>query len=116
MILLCSGVAAHTHIAEYAGGAALCGAVNALGRALAVELGPRGIRVNVLAPGLILDTAIEYNLEAEKAVELGLHWLAQIPLARPGTPEHLADAAHFLATCDHASGQLLEIDGAWTAT
>jgi len=116
VILLCSGVAAHTHIAEYAGGAALCGAVNALGRALAVELGPRGIRVNVLAPGLILDTAIEYNLEAEKAVELGLHWLAQIPLARPGTPEHLADAAHFLATCDHASGQLLEIDGAWTAT
>ena len=45
-----------------------------------------------------------------------MHWLAQIPLARPGTPEHLADAAHFLATCNYASGQLLEIDGAWTAT
>lgn len=116
VILLCSGIAARAHIPEYAGGAALCGAVNALGRALAVELAPRGIRVNVLAPGLILGTAIEYNLDEEKALELGLHWLAQIPLGRPGTPEHLADAAYFLATCDYASGQLLEIDGAWTAT
>ena len=115
-ILLCSGIAARAHIPEYAGGAALCGAVNALGRALAVELGPRGIRVNVLAPGLILGTAIEYNLEAERAAELGMHWLAQIPLGRPGNPEHLADAAYFLATCEYVSGQLLEIDGAWTAT
>jgi NAD(P)-dependent dehydrogenase (short-subunit alcohol dehydrogenase family) len=116
VILLCSGIAARAHIPEYAGGAALCGAVNALGRALAVELGPRGIRVNVLAPGLILGTPIEYNLDEEKALELGMHWLAQIPLGRPGTPEHLADAACFLAICDYASGQLLEIDGAWTAT
>ena len=72
--------------------------------------------IKVLAPGLILGTAIEYNLEAEKALELGLHWLAQIPLGHPGTAEHLAEAAHFLATCNYASGQLLEIDGAWTAT
>ena len=116
VILLCSGVAARAHIPEYAGGAALCGAVNALGRALAVELGPRGIRVNVLAPGLILGTAIEYNLDEEKTLELGIQWLSQIPLRRPGAPEHLADAAYFLATCEHASGQLLEVDGAWTAT
>ncbi len=115
-ILLCSGVAARTHVREYAGGAALCGAVNALGRALAVELGPRRIRVNVLSPGFILGTAIEFNLDEEKALELGIHWLAQIPLERPGNPEHLAEAAYCLATCEYASGQLLEIDGAWTAT
>ena len=63
VIMLCSGVADRTHVPEYAGGAALCGAVNALGRALAVELAPRGIRVNVLSPGFIVGTQIDFNLE-----------------------------------------------------
>jgi NAD(P)-dependent dehydrogenase (short-subunit alcohol dehydrogenase family) len=72
--------------------------------------------VNVLAPGLVLGTAIEFNLEGEKAVEFVKHSLAHIPLGRHGTPEHLADAAYFLATCEYASGQILEVDGAWTAT
>ena len=116
VIMLCSGVADRTHVPEYAGGAALCGAVNALGRALAVELGPRGIRVNVLSPGFIVGTQIEFNLEGEKVIDLVKGWIGSIPLGRPGSPEDMAEAAYFFATCEFASGQTIDVDGAWTAT
>ena len=116
VIMLCSGVADRTHVPEYAGGAALCGAVNALGRALAVELGPRGIRVNVLSPGFIVGTQIEFNLEQDKAIEFVKRSIASTPLGRPGSPEDLAEAAYFFATCEFASGQTIDVDGAWTAT
>jgi NAD(P)-dependent dehydrogenase (short-subunit alcohol dehydrogenase family) len=91
-------------------------AVNALGRALAVELGPRGIRVNVLSPGFIVGTQIEFNLEQEKAIEFVKRSIASTPLGRPGSPEDMAEAAYFFATCEYASGQTIEVDGAWTAT
>jgi len=116
VILLCSGVADKTHVEEYSGGSALCGAVNAMGRNLAVELGPRGIRVNVLSPGFIGSTEIDFNLAGEKAIAFVKRSIARTPLGRPGTPQALADAALFLATCDFASGQVLEVDGGWTAT
>jgi len=116
VIMLCSGVADRTHVPEYAGGAALCGAVNALGRALAVELGPRGIRVNVLSPGFIVGTQIEFNLEQEKAIEFVKRSIASTPLGRPGSPEDMAEAAYFFATCEFASGQTIDVDGAWTAS
>jgi NAD(P)-dependent dehydrogenase (short-subunit alcohol dehydrogenase family) len=116
VIMLCSGVADRTHVPEYAGGAALCGAVNALGRALAVELGPRGIRVNVLSPGFIVGTQIEFNLEQDKAIEFVKRSIASTPLGRPGSPEDMAEAAYFFATCEFASGQTIDVDGAWTAT
>jgi NAD(P)-dependent dehydrogenase (short-subunit alcohol dehydrogenase family) len=116
VIMLCSGVADRTHVTEYAGGTALCGAVNALGRALAVELGPRGIRVNVLSPGFIVGTQIDFNLEGERVIDLVKGWIGSIPLGRPGSPEDMAEAAYFFATCEYASGQTIEVDGAWTAT
>jgi NAD(P)-dependent dehydrogenase (short-subunit alcohol dehydrogenase family) len=116
VIMLCSGIADRTHVPEYAGGSALCGAVNALGRALAVELGPRGIRVNVLSPGFIVGTQIEFNLEGQKAVDFVKRSIAGVPLGRPGTPEDMAEAAYFFATCEYASGQTIEVDGGWTAT
>ena len=116
VIMLCSGIADRTHVPEYAGGAALCGAVNALGRALAVELGPRGIRVNVLSPGFIVGTQIEFNLEGQKAIDFVQRSIACTPLGRPGRPEDMAEAAYFFATCEFASGQTIEVDGAWTAT
>ena len=116
VIMLCSGVADRTHVTEYAGGTALCGAVNALGRALAVELGPRGIRVNVLSPGFIVGTQIDFNLEGERVIDLVKGWIGSIPLGRPGSPEDMAEAAYFFATCEYASGQTIDVDGAWTAT
>jgi NAD(P)-dependent dehydrogenase (short-subunit alcohol dehydrogenase family) len=116
VILLCSGIADRAHVPEYAGGAAICGAVNAMGRSLAVELGPRGIRVNVLSPGFIGGTEIDFNLEGEKAIAFVKRSIASTPLGRPGKPEDLADAALFLATCEFATGQVVEVDGGWTAT
>jgi len=118
VIILCSGIAAGAYVPDYSGGAALCGAVNALGRQLAVELAPRGIRVNVLSPGLIQDTAIESNLTPDPA-RLTAFWndtLARIPARRAGTPAEAAEAAYFLATCGYASGVVLDVDGGWTAT
>ena len=116
VIMLCSGIADRAHVPEYAGGSALCGAVNALGRALAVELGPRGIRVNVLSPGFIVGTQIEFNLGQDEAIKFVTRSIASVPLGRPGRPEDMAEAAYFFATCEYASGQTIDVDGAWTAT
>ncbi len=115
-IMLCSGIAADAHVNDYAGGAALCGAVNGMGKSLAVDLGPRGIRVNVLSPGFIFGTTIDINIEG-KAVEKFVHEsIASTPLGKPGLPPSLADAAMFMATCEFLSGQVIDVDGGWTAT
>lgn len=115
VILLCSGVAGQAGLANYSGGSALCGAVNALGRALAVELGPRGIRVNVLSPGLIAGTAIKSNLAPNEQASFLSRTLERIPMHRPGRPGDIAEAAMFLVTCEYANGMVPEIDGGWTA-
>lgn len=114
-ILLCSGVAGHAALVNYAGGAGLCGAVNAMGRSLAVELAPKGIRVNVLSPGLTRDTGIDWQVAPENIDAFMGQILSRIPLKRPGTAREMADAAFFLATCGYASGMVLDIDGGWTA-
>jgi NAD(P)-dependent dehydrogenase (short-subunit alcohol dehydrogenase family) len=116
VILLCSGIADRAHVPEYAGGAAICGAVNAMGRNLAVELAPRGIRVNVLSPGFIVGTDIQFNLEGEKAIAFVKRSIAETPLGHPGKPEDMADAALYLATSEFVSGQVIEVDGGWTAS
>ncbi len=115
-IILCSGIAAAAYVPEYSGGAALCGAVNALGKNLAVELAPRGIRVNVLSPGLVEGTDIKNNLPPEKLAAFWESTVNAIPARRAGTARDTADAAHFLATCGYASGIVIDVDGGWTAT
>lgn len=79
-----------------------------LTRAAALELGPRGIRVNAISPGLI-DTG---GLSTRWPEGVG-RWRANAPLGRLGTPEDIADAALFLAS-DAArwiSGSNLVVDG-----
>ena len=117
VIMLCSGIAARAAIPNYAGGAGLCGAVNSMGRALALELAPRGIRVNVLSPGLILEESEASRLASrEPQNEMILGFIRdRIPLHRPGRPDDIADAAMFLATCEYATGMVLDVDGGWTA-
>ena len=116
VILLCSGVAGQVGLPRYSGGSALCGAVNAMGRALTVELAEKGIRVNVLAPGHIDDTAIESNLALDEALEFQKEMLGRIPMHRAGKSVDMAEAAHFLATCEYANGVVLDVDGGWTAS
>lgn len=70
------------------------GAVLTWTRSLARELGPRGVRVNAVAPGLILGTAFHAtHTTAESAAAT----VAGIPLGRAGTPDDVARAVAFLA-------------------
>ena len=88
--------------------AASKGAINAFTRALAVELAPRKIRVNCVAPGVI-----ETEMSADVRERSGDTVLARILLRRYGKPQEIADAVWFLAS-SHASyvtGQVLTIDG-----
>ena len=83
-------------------------AVISLTKSLAKELGPSGIRVNCVAPGVI-DTDMNAHLGAETMADLS----DQTPLCRIGEPKEVAEAILFLAS-DKASfitGQTLTVDG-----
>lgn len=84
------------------------GAVDAFTKSLAKELGPSGIRVNAVSPGLILtDMCSGYSDEDLKVLA------GETPLGRNGTPEDVAKAVAFLAS-DNASfitGQILGVNG-----
>jgi len=86
------------------------GGMRMLMRDLSVELGPLGITVNNIAPGAIA-TPINTKLMADKSQLDAL--LANIPLARMGTPEEVAGVALFLASDDGAyvTGSTYFIDG-----
>ncbi len=86
------------------------GAVLTWTRFLAKELGPRGVRVNAVAPGLILGTRFhQIHTTAESAAAS----IAQIPLGRAGTPEDVARAVAFLAAeyDGFITGATLDING-----
>jgi 3-oxoacyl-[acyl-carrier protein] reductase len=88
--------------------AASKGAVNSFTRALAVEVAPRGITVNAVAPGVI---ATEMS---ERIVERGGdEVLKRILLRRLGAPEDVAYAVVFLASryADYITGEILHVDG-----
>jgi 3-oxoacyl-[acyl-carrier protein] reductase len=80
----------------------------ALAKTAARELGAFGVRVNVVAPGLI-ETAMTANLPAE-AKERSV---AETVLGRAGTPEDVAAAVLYLssAMAGHVTGQVLRVDG-----
>ena len=84
------------------------GAVIALTQALARELGPSGIRVNAVSPGMI-DTEMNAHLSAEDKAALA----EDTPLGRIGTPEEVAQAILFLAEADFVTGQNLPVNGGY---
>jgi len=87
------------------------GAVDAITRTLAKELGPRNIRVNAINPGMVETEGViaaGFNEgEFRKGVE------AQTPLGRIGQPDDIAPAAVFLASSDakYITGETLRIAG-----
>ena len=88
--------------------AASKGAINAFTRALAVELAPRKINVNCVAPGVI-DTQMSADLREAADADVK----ARILLRRYGRPEDVAYAVWFLASsyADYVTGQVWSIDG-----
>ena len=82
------------------------GAVIALTKALAKELGPSGIRVNCVAPGVIL-TDMCANVAPEVLEELA----EEAPVGRNGTPEDVARVVESLADAEFVTGQVLGVSG-----
>src|SRR5688572_19799459 len=82
-------------------------------RALARELGSRGITVNCVAPGFIATDMTDQLPDAQKAA-----LLAQIPLGRLGSPQEIADAVAFLASprAAYITGTEMHVNGGMLMT
>ncbi len=87
-------------------------ALEALVRYLAVELGPRGIRVNAVSGGVVETGALEHFPNREEMVEIG----GRNPAGRIVTPEDIAGAVCFLCGPDAEMirGQVLVVDGGFS--
>lgn len=102
-------------------GASVYGATKAatrsMVRTLAVELAPRGIRINAVCPGLI-DTEVRGRIGiSDESMKAAREQLVQsIPMKRMGTPEELARAVLFFASDDstYVTGAELVVDGGMT--
>ena len=84
------------------------GAVIALTKALAQELGPSGIRVNCVAPGVIL-TDMCASVDPDIMNQMG----ADTPVGRNGTPEDVAKAMLYLADAEFVTGHVLSVNGGY---
>ena len=86
------------------------GAVLTWTRALSTELGPKGIRVNAVAPGLILGTSFHATHTTKESAEATIKG---IPLGRAGTPDDVARVVIFLASeyDGFITGATLDING-----
>ncbi|MBR6413132.1 MAG: SDR family oxidoreductase [Oscillospiraceae bacterium] len=84
------------------------GAVLSLTQALARELGPSGIRVNAVSPGMI-DTEMNAHLSEEDRAVLA----ADTPLERIGRPEEVAQAILYLTRAEFVTGQNLPVNGGY---
>src|SRR6185436_16535436 len=84
------------------------GGLEALMRALAVELGAKGVNANAIAPGFFLTEFNEKPFTHPRIVELS----RRIPLQRFGRPDELVGAAIFLASdaSSYVTGQVLTVD------
>jgi NAD(P)-dependent dehydrogenase (short-subunit alcohol dehydrogenase family) len=107
-----SSIHAHAGLPRHAAYAATKGAINSLTRALAVELAPRGVRVNGIGPGVV-----EVPRFRERAGYSREGYGASIPAGRVGQPGDIGPVAAFLVSdaADFLTGQIVYIDGGSTA-
>ena len=86
-------------------------AIDGMTRAMAVELSPKGIRVNAIAPGFIYSamTDAALNSDPERKAKV----FGRTPMGKMGQPSDIGDAALFLATdaSKYITGVVLPVDG-----
>jgi NAD(P)-dependent dehydrogenase (short-subunit alcohol dehydrogenase family) len=83
-------------------------------RTAAAELGPRGVRVNAIAPGVV-ETPLTTQIRADPAWEAA--YASKSALGRWAQPSELAGAVVYLAAdaASFVTGSVLTVDGGWTA-
>lgn len=91
-------------------------AIIGLTQTLALELGPKGVRVNAVAPGLIVNTVMRDEAESymkERGMPMAVDRAKTIPLRRSGTPEDIAHAVAFLASdqASYMTGEVVNVTG-----
>ncbi len=94
------------------------GAVNMFTRAMALELGPYGIRINAVCPGDVLTPLTEKQLKQYPDRQQALQEMSSVyPLGRIATPEEIASVIYFLSTKEAAfvNGALWSVDGGITS-
>jgi NAD(P)-dependent dehydrogenase (short-subunit alcohol dehydrogenase family) len=103
-----AGVVTHRFAAAYCASKA---GIEMLIRTVADELGPLGIRANVLRPGVVPTS--EMGSVITEAEEMVQDYLSQLPLGRVGTPEEIAEGVRYLAGPESAwvTGQCFGVDG-----
>ncbi|NUR86552.1 MAG: SDR family oxidoreductase [Nonomuraea sp.] len=103
-----NGLVAEAGLAHYN---ASKGALELITRSLAAELGPHGITVNAVAPGMI-ETPIDGDFPLDRAA-FEAAWRERIPLGQYGTPEDVAGAVVYLASAAarYVTGTTLVVDG-----
>ena len=89
-----------------------------LTRSLALDYGPHGIRVNVVAPGFVRTRLMQQSIDrAEDRAAAEAAMVRAVALGRIGTPEEIARVARFLASdeASYITGAALLVDGGLTA-
>lgn len=114
VVIFVSSIHEDVGLERLAAYAASKGALRMLARVLALEWAPRGVRVNVLAPGYVetdLTAGIRSNPSLRGRIE------GATPLGRMATPDEVAAAAVFMASdaASYMTGASLVLDGGWTA-
>lgn len=82
--------------------------VDAMTKSLAKELGPSGIRINSIAPGII-DTSMNRDLSKEELKQIE----EEIPLERIGRTKDIAKCVKWLIEDEYTTGQIISINGGW---
>jgi NAD(P)-dependent dehydrogenase (short-subunit alcohol dehydrogenase family) len=114
VVILVSSIHEEVGTERLAAYAASKGALRMLARVLALEWAPRGVRVNVLAPGYVA-TELTAGIQANPGLLSRIE--EATPLGRMATPEEIAGAAVFMASdaAGYMTGTTLALDGGWTA-